>query len=128
MPAIHVMLVEDQVIVGKELRATLEKAGYVVTGVVASGEDALGVIERDRPDVILVDMVLRGQMNGIEFTGRIKRAHPDIAVIGLSMHSERQFIESMLMAGASSYVLKSCSREELVQAIEAAVKRGAAQT
>jgi DNA-binding NarL/FixJ family response regulator len=119
VPTIRVMIVEDQVIVAKELRATLERAGLAVTAVIARGEDALGMVERDNPDVVLMDLVLRGRMDGMEATRLIKQAHPGITVIGLSMHYDPALSQAMLEAGASAFLRKSCYVEELLQTIAA---------
>jgi DNA-binding NarL/FixJ family response regulator len=128
VPALRVMVVEDEAILGKALRAALENAGYIVTKVVSNAEEILANIKQERPDVILMDLVLRGEMNGIEATRHIKQKYPGISVIGRSMHSERQLIEGMLQAGAVAYVMKSSANEELFQAMEAAAKADGTQT
>ena len=56
-------------------------------------------------------------MNGIEATERIISDHPSAKVVGLSMHSDRRFVSSMLEAGASGYLLKDCAFDQLVDAI-----------
>ena len=70
------------------------------------------------PDVLIMDIAMP-DLNGIEATRQIKAEFPQVKVIALSMHADRRFVEGMLSAGASGYVLKSSASEELVSAIDA---------
>ena len=70
--------------------------------------------------VVIMDVTMPG-LNGIDATRQLKAEAPDVKVIGLSMHPERQFVLEMLSVGASGYLLKDCPFAELVQAIGAAV-------
>jgi CheY-like chemotaxis protein len=66
-------LVEDEFIVAFELKKTLERMGWSVCGIVNSGEDALALAERHRPDLVLMDVNLKGEMDGIEAARRIRQ-------------------------------------------------------
>ncbi len=68
-----VMIVEDEVIVADDLEWQLTRIGYRVTGIAASGEEALQKIEQERPDIVLMDIQLQGRMNGLEAAKRIQR-------------------------------------------------------
>jgi CheY-like chemotaxis protein len=60
-----ILIVEDEMILAMNTKFTLEGAGYRVTGIAISGEEALSMVERERPDLVLVDITLNGKMNGI---------------------------------------------------------------
>ena len=92
-------------------------------GEAADGEEALDVLGRVRPDVVLMDINMP-RMNGIECTRRIKQERPDVAVIGLSFHQEQDIAESMRDAGAESYVRKDGPPDELCRAIRAVRSAG----
>lgn len=62
----RVLIVEDEIIVADDLEWQLSKIGYEVTGVAASGEEALAAVDQQRPDIVLMDIQLQGRMNGIE--------------------------------------------------------------
>jgi DNA-binding NarL/FixJ family response regulator len=69
------------------------------------------------PDVIVMDVTMP-ELNGIEATARIHKEYPSVKILALSMHADRRFIEGMLKAGASGYLVKDCAATELVSAIE----------
>lgn len=116
---IRVMLVDDHRIVREGLRLLLEnQTGIEIVGEAADGEEALDVLSRVEPDVVLMDVNMP-RMNGVECTRRIKRERPDVAVIALSFHQEQDIAESMREAGAESYVRKDGPPDELCRAIRA---------
>lgn len=118
---IKIMLADDHHIVRQGLRALL--AEYEDLEVIGEAEDGFKAVRlaRDiKPDVIIMDIKMPG-MSGIEATREIIAENPQMKIIALSMHSERQFISKMLEVGASGYLLKDCAFEELVTAIRNAV-------
>lgn len=126
MPAFRVMVVEDQVIVGKELRATLEKAGYDVATVVTRGEDALGLVEQDKPDLILMDIVLRGRMDGIE-TAREILSRWSVPIIFITAFADEKVPALAGTAKPFGYLSKPFQERELLASVEAALDRNQAQ-
>ena len=87
----------------------------------ANGEEALARIEQEMPDVVLMDINMDGKLDVLT-TEEIKSRWPEIKVIAFSMHEEVQVIRRMLKAGASGYLLKNASHQELVKAIEAVMR------
>ena len=81
-----------------------------------NGRQALTLVRRLKPDVVIMDIAMP-ELNGIDATRQILDEVPDAKVIALSMHSEKQFIEGMLQAGAAGYLLKDSAFEELIKAI-----------
>ncbi len=112
-----VILVDDHKIIREGLRVLLEKeADMEIVAEASTGRSAVQMAKELNPDLIVMDTVM-ADLNGIEATRQIKAANPDIRIIALSMHSDKQFVLEMLRAGASGYILKDCAFDELVQAI-----------
>jgi two-component system response regulator NreC len=115
--AIRVLLADDHKIVRDGLKSLLEKDNELkVVGEAANGQVAVELCRELSPDVVVMDIGMP-VMNGIEATEKIIADHPQSKVVGLSMHSDRRFVASMLEAGASGYLLKDCAFDQLVEAI-----------
>ncbi len=118
MKQIRVLLVDDHTLLRQGLRNMLELSqNIVVVAEAGDGEEAVVKTEELLPDVILMDITLPG-MDGIQATQRIKQNHPEIDVIMLTMHSDDYHAFEAIGAGASGYLVKSATRDELVKAIE----------
>lgn len=116
-----VLLVDDHQIMREGLRAILETHPEIhVVGEAADGHEAIAVALATRPDVIVMDVSMRG-LNGVDATRRIVSELPEVKVIGLSMHSDRRFVLAMLSAGAVGYLLKDAAADELLRALQAVV-------
>jgi len=94
-----------------------------VVGVVASGVEALSLADAEAPDLMLVDIGMR-HMNGIELTMLLRKRHPSVHVVMLSMYDEREYVISSIRAGARGYVVKGAPTEELLAAISAVCAGG----
>lgn len=111
------MVVDEHKIVREGLATLIAKQPNMeVVGEATDGREALDLVEKNTPDLILMDVTMPN-LNGIEATRRIKSKRPEIEIIALSLHSERQFVLGMISAGASGYLLKQCTFDELVLAI-----------
>ncbi len=123
MTPVRVVLVDDQALLRQGLRKLLEvEDGIEVVGEAADGYEALRVIGERRPHVALVDMRMPG-MNGVELIVRLAAEQPEVAVVVLSTFDEDEFIFGALRGGATGYLLKDCSPEDLVAAVHR-VSRG----
>jgi len=121
---IKVLLVDDHRILREGLRALLsEQAGVVVVGDASDGEEALALVAESHPDVVVMDMVMP-RMGGLEATALIRRLHPEVRVLILSMYDDDEYVQRVIQAGASGYVLKGVAADDLVRAIRE-VHRGA---
>jgi len=111
------ILVDDHVIMRDGLRHLLdEESDIKVVGEADNGRKAVKLALEKKPDIVIMDIAMQ-DMNGIEATRQITSDNPDIKVIALSMHSERQIVVGVFRAGASGYLLKESSGLELVDAI-----------
>lgn len=116
---IKVMLADDHQILREGLRVKFEKEeGIRVVAEAENGRIAVRLAREIRPDIVIMDIAMP-ELNGIDATRRIVRSLPGVKVLGLSMHSERRFILSMLEAGASGYLTKDCAFDELALAVRA---------
>ena len=86
------------------------------------GKDATEKTKKLKPDVLLIDIGMP-HMNGIEATRVLKKDMPELKIIAVSMHSDRQFVKGILEAGADGYLLKNCTYRQLIDAIQS-VKSG----
>lgn len=123
---IRIAMVEDDPVASDLLRNFLKSDLTTVTAVYGSGEEALGAIGREArlPDVVLMDIKLPG-ISGIETTRRLKDLYPHLEIVILTVHEDSQTIMEAIKAGASGYLLKGSSREEVLTAIQEALNGGA---
>lgn len=115
---INVLIIDDHRIVLDGIKLLLEDINDIsVVGEASTLAQARVVIAQNNPDVILQDISLKRGENGIDFTKEVRKKHPDIKVIALTMHNEQSLIKQMIKNGASGYVLKDVGKQELVDAI-----------
>ena len=114
---ITILLVDDHKIVFESLQSLLdEQSDMRVVGWAENGRDAVAKVKELEPAVVIMDVAMPG-LNGIEATQQITSHYPETKIIALSMHAEKQFVTGILKAGASGYLTKNCSSDELVNAI-----------
>jgi two-component system, NarL family, response regulator LiaR len=117
---IKVLLVDDHMVVRSGLSTVLAVFDDMqLVGEAGDGEEALRLCERLQPDVVLMDLVMP-KMDGVAATQTIKERWPQIRVIALTSFKEKEYVEGALKAGASGYLIKNISAEELVNAIRRA--------
>lgn len=116
---IKVILVEDHTIIRSSLRALLERQPDIeVIGEAATGEKAIDLAGQLLPDIVIMDVVLRGaEISGIQATRKISDMKKGIKVIALSVMEDLAYVKSMLAAGASGYLFKGCTEEDLMEAL-----------
>lgn len=113
------LLVDDHAILREGIRYLLSASGEVeVIGEAQDGVEALDMVEKLKPDAVLMDIAMP-RMNGIEATKELKKRHPDLPVLILSMYDSEEYVLPILRAGAAGYVLKRAAAQELVSALKA---------
>lgn len=122
MTGAKILVVEDDGIVGKHLSYSLKKLGFDVLDVVFSGEEALQVVEATPPDLILMDIGLRGELDGVETAEKI-RAGLDIPIIYLTAYADRVTLERAKITDPFGYVLKPFDGRGLHTTIEMALHK-----
>lgn len=121
--AIRVLLVDDQSLIRRALQMLLaDQSGIEVIGDAESAKQALELVAKTQPDVVLMDMIMP-EMDGVEATKLICDRHPDVKVLILSIDDDQEYIIQAMRHGAAGYILKNTPPEELAFAIQA-VHRG----
>ncbi len=126
---IDLLLVDDHAIVRQGLRAVLERENDLrVVAEASSAAEALAVVGRARPHVVLLDLKLSpgSDSEGIDLCGRLTREHPDVAVLVLTTLLEDHLVVDAIHNGAKGYVVKDVDTSELVRAIRAVRQGGSA--
>jgi len=124
-PAQKILVVEDENIVAMDLRTTLTRLGYEVVDTVGTGPQAIEQVERREPDLVLMDIQLRGGMDGIEAADRIR--HLDVPVVYLTAFSDDATLRRARETEPFGYVLKPFDDRELQIVIELGIHRHRAQ-
>ena len=120
----RILLVDDHAVVRQGLRSLIDREPDMeVVGEANNGRLALELVRELRPDIVVTDITMP-DLNGVDATRQIVREFPCVKVLALSIHSNRTFVADMLRAGASGYVLKECTFDELVEAIRTIVRGG----
>ncbi|MFO7658135.1 MAG: response regulator [Bacteroidales bacterium] len=119
MATIRILLVEDEMIIAEDLKIQLQKLGYAITGIAKSYEKALELINAEIPDLMLVDIILKGEKDGITLAEKVQEKH-DIPLIFLTSHADKNTVERAKKVHPNGYLIKPYEREDLYTAIEIA--------
>ena len=122
----RILIVEDEIFVARDLQMNLEKMGFTVTSMVPSGDQAIQKTEEDLPDLVMMDIVLQGKMNGIE-AAEIINSKFHIPVVYLTAHGEKSVFENAKKTNPFGYITKPFRNEELQKVIEVGLYRHRAE-
>jgi AmiR/NasT family two-component response regulator len=122
MDKLRILIVEDEPIISNDIKASLAKLGYEVCGWVASGASAVKSAEDLRPDLILMDIILQGDMNGIEAANIINKRF-NIPIIYMTGNADMETIQSARDTNPYGYVLKPVNSMNLFSVIDTALRR-----
>jgi DNA-binding NarL/FixJ family response regulator len=121
---LRVLLADDHVVVREGLKRLIdEQPDILVVGEAGDGAATIQKVQELKPDVIVMDISMPG-MNGLVATKKLKELRPDIVIVTLTRHADDAYLQELLRAGASGYVLKQSAPSELIQAIRAAAAGG----
>jgi PAS domain S-box-containing protein len=120
MEQISVMIVEDEGLIATDIAAQLTSSGYAVSGITASGEEALAHLSQSHPDLVLMDIKLKGQLDGITTAMRVRSEH-SLPVIFLTSHADNDTLARAKHAEPLGYLVKPFRKVNLCSAIEMAV-------
>lgn len=117
MNVIRVVLADDHVLVRDGIKALLEdQQGIDVIDEASNGKEAIEVVERTMPNVLIVDIRMP-ELNGIEVVKIINASYPKVKTLVLSMHDSEEYVVKAIQAGADGYMLKGASKEEFLKAL-----------
>jgi DNA-binding NarL/FixJ family response regulator len=115
--SIKVVIADDHSLVRQGLRRYLDMAEDIdVVGEASNGEEAIALVEKENPDIVLLDIRMPG-VDGLEAARRIREKFPNVGAIMLTAYDDRQFVVEAVRAGARGYVLKARDAEHLIQTV-----------
>lgn len=120
MPKTNVLVVEDESIVSKDIQYSLKKLGYNVVGAAASGDRAIELARSEKPDIVLMDIMLKGEMNGIE-TAEVMKTELGIPVIFLTAYADDSTLSKAKVTEPYGYIIKPFKEVDLHTTIEMAL-------
>lgn len=116
---INIIIADDHQMFIDGIKSLLEQQQDIaIVGEALNGTDLMAILRKVQADIVLMDINMPG-MDGVEATRQIRREHIEVKVLALTMYNTREFVASLLGAGASGYILKNTGKEELLAAIHA---------
>ena len=120
MTKTRILVVEDELIVAENIKKILEDMGYTVTGLATSGIEAINIAEEDRPDLVLMDIVIQGEMDGIDAANKI-RSRFGTPIVYLTAYADDKTLERAKISEPFGYIIKPFEDRELQSNIEMAL-------
>ncbi len=117
-----IIIVEDEWIIANDIKANIEKLGYHVPAILASGEEAIEKAKSDRPDMFIMDIALQGNLDGTE-AAKLISSHFDIPVVFLTAYTDRKVLKKVKETAAYGYLVKPFNEKELETTIDLALSK-----
>jgi DNA-binding LytR/AlgR family response regulator len=127
MSKTNILIVEDESIVAKDIQHSLKKLGYTVVGMCSTGEDAIKTAEEVKPDLVLMDIMLKGEMSGIEAAGQIREKF-NIPIIYLTAYADESTLSKAKVSEPYGYIIKPFKEIDLHTSIEMAIYKHEKET
>jgi len=118
------LIVEDETLIAEELKERLSRLGFSVIAAVDTADEGIAIATRERPDLVLMDIRLKGKKDGVQAAKEI-RAQVDVPIVYLTAHSDRLTVERVKVTEYDGFILKPFQRHELQMTIEVAMQRRA---
>lgn len=119
----NILIVEDEPIISSSLKYALERLGYHVVGQIQTGEEVMSALQKHAPDLILMDISLNGEMDGVEAAQQLQENVESPPVIFLTGHDDQRTIERATSLGPYGYILKPFNKRELQICMETTLYR-----
>ena len=123
-PGLRALIIEDEALIAEELRGRLSGLGFKVIGTVDSADEGVAIATRERPDLVLMDIRLRGRKDGVDACHEI-REHVDVPIVYLTAYSDKRTVERAMQTEYDGFILKPFHRHELQSTIAVALERHA---
>lgn len=121
-PGLRALIVEDEALIAEELKGRLARLGFEVIGMVDSADEGVAIATSERPDLVLMDIRLRGEKDGVQACKEI-REHVDVPIVYLTAYSDRRSVERAKGTEHDGFLLKPFHRSELQSTIAVALQR-----
>ena len=118
----RILIVEDELIIANDIRGYLSDENYEITSVVLTGEDAINMARQNMPDLVIMDILLHGNMNGIEAAEEISKIRK-IPIIFVSAYSHEEIIKQILSDIDYEYILKPFQAFELIDKVNSLLEK-----
>lgn len=126
-PEPRALIIEDEILIAEELRERLSRLGFSVIAAVDSADEGIAIATRERPDLVLMDIRLKGAKDGVQAAEEIHQ-HVDVPIVYLTAYSDRQTVDRARRTEFDGFILKPFQRRELQSTIEIAMQRHASRT
>jgi CheY-like chemotaxis protein len=123
-PQLRALIVEDEFLIAEELKERLSRLGFSVIATVDSADEGVAIATRERPDLVLMDIRLRGEKDGIQAAHEI-RQQVDLPIVYVTAHSDKLTVNRAKKTDHDGFLLKPFHRYELQSTIEVAMQRHA---
>jgi len=123
-PGLRALIVEDEALIAEELRERLSRLGFSIIAAVDSADQGIAIAIRERPDLVLMDIRLKGEKDGLQAAEEIRR-QVDVPIVYLTAYSDRPTVDRARGTEHDGYILKPFQRCELQSTIEVALQRHA---
>ena len=121
-PGLRALIVEDEALIAEELKGRLARLGFEVIGMVDSADEGVAIATSERLDLVLMDIRLRGEKDGVQACKEI-REHVDVPIVYLTAYSDRRSVERAKGTEHDGFLLKPFHRSELQSTIAVALQR-----
>lgn len=123
MKDINILIVEDESIVAMEIASYIKKLGYSVSDTCSNAQDAFEVIKKQEINIILMDICIKGELDGVDTAAMIKNNHPHIEIIFLTAHLDDYNVDRAIKLDPTAYLSKPFNREELRVFLKIALRK-----
>ncbi len=123
MKKINILIVEDESIVAMEIESYIKKLGYTVVDICSNAKDAFTVVLEQTIDIILMDICIKGELDGVETAALIKKSHSHTEIIFLTAHLDDYNVDRAIEINPTAYLSKPFNREELRVFLKIALRR-----
>ncbi len=123
MKEVNILIVEDESIVAMEIESYIKKLGYSVAGTCSNAQDTFSIIQAQNINIILMDICIKGELDGVETATIIKKSHPQIEIIFLTAHLDDYNVDRAIELNPAAYLSKPFNREELRVFLKIALRK-----
>ncbi|TDN86374.1 LytTR family two component transcriptional regulator [Salegentibacter sp. 24] len=120
---IHILIVEDEMIIAANISLQLSEMGYEVSGIIPRGDDALNHVKSNPPDIVLIDIQLKGELDGIETAQKMQKFHSNLAIIYLTANADEANFNRAKETHPYAFISKPFKRLDLQRSIELTINQ-----